>query len=108
MQGCACDECRYARVPFEPNEQEDITHWDEFRVVDHEYKNKTIGKIKKTKKTDKAFSLDYMQQSYIGVMKSILVSWRRGKMETGVSHTCCRNQQKTYQITQHIRPRSFD
>ena len=39
-------------MPFKPYEQEDITHWNEFRVMDHEYKNKTTGKIEKTKKTD--------------------------------------------------------
>ena len=47
-----CAECRDARVPFKPYEHEDITHWNEFRVMDHEYKNKTTGKIEKTKKTD--------------------------------------------------------
>ena len=45
-------ECRDAHVPFKPYEQEDITHWYDFRVVDHEYKNKATGKIEKTKKTD--------------------------------------------------------
>ena len=40
-------------MPFEPYEQADMTHWYEFRVVDHEYKNKTTGKIEKTNKTDK-------------------------------------------------------
>ena len=48
-----CDDCWNACLPFEPYEQEDITHWYEFRVVDHEYKNKTTGKIEKTKKTDR-------------------------------------------------------
>ena len=40
-------------MPFEPYEQSDNTHWYEFRVVDHEYKNMTTGKIEKTKKTEK-------------------------------------------------------
>ena len=40
-------------VPFEPYEQADSTHWYEFRVMDHKYKNKTTGTIEKTKKTDK-------------------------------------------------------
>ena len=48
-----CGECRDAHVPFEPYEQADMTHWYEFRVVDHEYKNKTTAKIEKTKRTDK-------------------------------------------------------
>ena len=56
-----CAECMYrecgeysdARLPFEPYEQADSTHGNEFRIVDHEYKNKTTGTIEKTKKTDK-------------------------------------------------------
>ncbi|XP_014677784.1 PREDICTED: uncharacterized protein LOC106817620 isoform X2 [Priapulus caudatus] len=48
-----CDECKDRRVPFQPYEQTDQVIWEEWRVVDHEYMNKTTKKIDKTKRTEK-------------------------------------------------------
>ena len=66
-------------MPFEPYEQADSTHWYEFRVVDHEYKNKTTGKIEKTKKTEKV------------------------RMEDTVSNLCDRfEEQLTRKLSRHV------
>ena len=74
-----CAECRDALVPFEPYEQADSTHWYEFRVVDHEYKNKSTGKIEKTKKTEKV------------------------RMEDTVSNLCDRfEEQLTRKLCRHV------
>jgi hypothetical protein len=48
-----CAVCKDLRVPFQPYEQTDQTIWEEWRVVDHEYVNKSTRKIEKTKRVQK-------------------------------------------------------
>ena len=47
-----CNDCKDRRVKFEPYERTETTWWYEWKLVDHEYKNKS-GKTETTKKTAK-------------------------------------------------------
>ncbi|KAK6176927.1 hypothetical protein SNE40_015131 [Patella caerulea] len=48
-----CAECKDSRLKYEKYNPTETTWWYEWRVVDHDYKNHTTGKIETTKKTVK-------------------------------------------------------